>query len=171
MAAGFLTRPYPEDSPIPYTNLSPKRENVWEKEARKAIKSVASEFRGKDGRARTGPTILWRTLHHPPRHNYAPYGRVFALDSLAKKVIGDLQREASANSHHIAAKFGSHADEIADDLGLDERLRIDHSGSLILGQEDKFRDLLHPLPVPGSYLWADVMLFELKRAVEKVGRS
>ncbi|GAA5869791.1 hypothetical protein JCM3774_003849 [Rhodotorula dairenensis] len=74
VAAGFLTRPYPEDSPIPYTPLSLEREQAWEREARAAIKLAARTFRGREtGRARDGPTLLWRTLHHPPRHNYAPF--------------------------------------------------------------------------------------------------
>jgi hypothetical protein len=47
-----------------------------------------------------------------------------------------------------------------EDLGLDERLRIDESGSLMLGQEHHFRDLLHPEALPGSWIWADVMLYE-----------
>lgn len=72
-AQGFKSRPYPEDSPIPYTNLSPVREKEWEKEARKSIKLIARTFKGADGEFRSGPVILWRTLHHPHRHNYAPY--------------------------------------------------------------------------------------------------
>lgn len=60
-------RPYPEDSPIPYTMMGVGREVAWEKEVRKAIKLVARRFKGKDGRIRSGPTIIWRTLHHPPR--------------------------------------------------------------------------------------------------------
>lgn len=31
-----------------------------------------------------------------------------------------------------------------EDLGLDERLRVDEWGALMLGQEHHFRDLLHP---------------------------
>lgn len=45
-------------------------------------------------------------------------------------------------------------------LGLDVRLRIDPSGRLMLGQEHLFRDLLHPLPLPGSWLWGNVVLYE-----------
>ncbi|KAK4047966.1 hypothetical protein OIO90_006004 [Microbotryomycetes sp. JL221] len=147
-AAGFLSRPYPEDSHIPYTNLSPQREATWEREARKAIREIARAFPGRnDGRIRSGPVILWRTLHHPPRHNYAPFPRVFALDSLARSVINQLQQEPVD-------------DEDGADLGLDERLRIDESGALMLGQEHHFRDLLHPNAVPGSWLWGNVLLYE-----------
>ncbi|KAK4047254.1 hypothetical protein OIV83_005558 [Microbotryomycetes sp. JL201] len=155
-AAGYLSRPYPEDSPIPYTNLSPQREATWEREARKAIKDIARAFPGRnDGVVKNGPIILWRTLHHPPRHNYAPFPRVFALDSLARSVISSLQQD-------------SIDDEDGLDLGLGERLRIDESGALMLGQEHHFRDLLHPNAVPGSWLWANVLLYELKRAVLRV---
>ncbi|KAM0791620.1 hypothetical protein ACM66B_006059 [Microbotryomycetes sp. NB124-2] len=158
-AAGFLSRPYPEDSPIPYTNLSPQREATWEREARKAIKEIARAFPGKnDGVVKNGPIILWRTLHHPPRHNYAPFPRVFALDSLARSVISSLQQDSIDEEDGL-------------DLGLNERLRIDESGALMLGQEHHFRDLLHPNAVPGSWLWANVLLYELKRAVLRVGRS
>lgn len=58
-----------------------------------------------------------------------------------------------------------------EDLGLDERLRVSNHGKLLEGQENHFRDLLHANAVPGSYLWGDVMLFELKRAVAREGRS
>ncbi|SGY20852.1 BQ5605_C016g08156 [Microbotryum silenes-dioicae] len=164
VAAGWKTRPYPEDSPIPYQNLQPEREVIWEREARKAIRFAARAFKGPDGTPADGPTILWRTLHHPPRHNYAPYNRVFALDNLARKVVLDLQNGVTTamDAHH-----GSH--DV--DLNLGERLRLDESGRLMLGQEQLFRDLLHPLAIPGSYLWGNIMLYELKRAVKGIGRD
>ncbi|GAA5984315.1 hypothetical protein JCM10908_006140 [Rhodotorula pacifica] len=192
VAAGFTTRPYPEDSGIPHTPLSLEREQAWEREARKAIKLAAKTFRGeKSGKAKDGPTLLWRTLHHPPRHNYAPFARVEALDSLARKVITDLRASqtlpapATSTSRSFFSSF-SYTSEGASPpldpslydseptesqpLGLDRRLRIDNSGRLMLGQEHLFRDLLHPLPMPGSWLWGNVVLYELKRAVEGVDR-
>ncbi|CEQ42486.1 SPOSA6832_04288 [Sporobolomyces salmonicolor] len=160
VSSGFPTRPYPEDSPIPYTNLSPAREQTWEREARKAIKHAAQSFRGKEGNARDGPVLVWRSLHHPPRHNYAPFPRVFALDSLARKVVSDL-RLSSPSSRAPSAPLSPLAEQReAEDLNLAARLRIDESGRLMLGQEHLFRDLLHPLPVPGSWLWGNVMLYE-----------
>lgn len=176
VAAGFPNRPYPEDSPIPYNALSSEREQNWEKEARKAIKHAAKSFRGKEGKTKNGPTLLWRSLHHPPRHNYAPFPRVFQLDSLSRKVVSDLRLSQSPStstpSSFTPSAPLSQLDEYPDreDLGLDHRLRIDESGRLMLGQEHLFRDLLHPLPVPGSWIWADIMLYELKRAVEGVDR-
>ncbi|GAA5843635.1 hypothetical protein JCM9279_000818 [Rhodotorula babjevae] len=184
VAAGFLTRPYPEDSPIPYTPLTAEREQTWEREARRALKHLARTFRGKEGKAKNGPALLWRSLHHPPRHNYAPFPRVAQLDSLARKVLSDLRASqdppSTSSSHRIASSspasaappLSSLADEPleAEDLGLAHRLRVDDSGKIMLGQEHLFRDLLHPLPVPGSWVWGNVMLYELKRAVEGVDR-
>lgn len=98
--------------------------------------------------------------------------RVFQLDSLARKVVSDLQLSQADDSSLPASSSWSAStpssplsplDEVRDreDLGLDHRLRIDESGKLMLGQEHLFRDLLHPLPVPGSWIWADIMLYEL----------
>ncbi|BGP48613.1 hypothetical protein JCM10450v2_004489 [Rhodotorula kratochvilovae] len=176
VAAGYLHRPYPEDSPIPYTPLSLEREQTWEREARAALKHIARKFRGKEGKARNGPTLLWRTLHHPPRHNYAPFPRVFQLDSLARKVLSDLRHSQDAPLSSSSSTAGAPPlsnltePEEDEDLGLSHRLRVDDSGRIMLGQEHLFRDLLHPLPVPGSWIWGDVMLYELKRAVEGVDR-
>ncbi|KAL8290289.1 hypothetical protein RQP46_003228 [Phenoliferia psychrophenolica] len=44
---------------------------------------------------------------------------------------------------------------------LSSRLRIDEWGQLMLGQEMHFKDHLHPLPLPGSFLWGNMMLDKL----------
>lgn len=67
-------------------------------------------------------------------------------------MVSDLADPSNASVHDPEVE--------TDDLGLDERLRMDESGALMLGQEHHFRDLLHPQAVPGSYLWANVMLYE-----------
>lgn len=46
------------------------------------------------------------------------------------------------------------------DYGFDERLRVDEVGRLLLGQQDQFKDFLHPNAIPGSYLWSDIILYE-----------
>lgn len=168
-----ISKPYPEDSPLPFTPLSAAREEWWETEARKMIQAVAREFPDEvTGSVRRGPALMWRTLHHPAgRENYIPYPRVEALRSLSHKVIKDLRAESRIVGERSWLARWLSGEQAAEDLGLDERLRIDRSGELILGQEMYFRDLLHPLAVPGSYVWGDVMLYELKRAVEKVGGS
>lgn len=77
------------------------------------------------------------------------------------KVLSDLQQEYTP-SHRGEIHHQDHPDEgsSADDLGLDERLRMNVAGHLLRGQEHHFRDLLHPAALPGSYIWGDVMLYE-----------
>lgn len=184
----------------------------WEREARSAIKLAARSFVGEKSRkAKDGPTLLWRTLHHPPRHNYAPFPvsafprsfsprltradefvrthqRVEALDSLSRKVVSDLRAtqdlpsSLDSNPKPPSRSFFSSSPAARpflegssppldptlawkeprepEPLGLERRLRIDNSGRLMLGQEHLFRDLLHPLPMPGSWLWGNVVLYE-----------
>lgn len=114
--------------------------------------------------------------------------RVEALDSLSRKVVSDLRASQDLASSLDSAPrppsrsfFSSSpaARSLAEGpsppldptlawkeprepepLGLERRLRIDNSGRLMLGQEHLFRDLLHPLPMPGSWLWGSVVLYE-----------
>lgn len=100
--------------------------------------------------------------------------RVAQLDSLARKVLSDLRasqdppstssslRISSSTSSSSAPPLSPLSDEPLEreDLGLAHRLRVDDSGKIMLGQEHLFRDLLHPLPVPGSWVWGNVMLYE-----------
>ncbi|KAK4703089.1 hypothetical protein P7C70_g3134, partial [Phenoliferia sp. Uapishka_3] len=99
--------------------------------------------------------VAFFTQAHPDELIYLQ--RVSSLDALSMKVVADL-----SSSNHKG---------FTEDLGLDERLRVNNAGHLLRGQEHHFRDLLHPAMIPGSYLWGDVMLYELKRAVMAVGRS
>ncbi|KAI9624400.1 hypothetical protein KEM48_008983 [Puccinia striiformis f. sp. tritici PST-130] len=48
---------------------------------------------------------------------------------------------------------------------LANRLKFDNWGRKMLGFENHFRDPVHPKAVPGSVLWSDMMLWELRKAV------
>lgn len=85
------------------------------------------------------------------------------MDSLARKVVADLQNESTKLYRRLrpTSSIILQEEEVeGEDLGLDERLRIDEWGSIMLGQEHEFRDLLHPSAIPGSYVWGDVILYE-----------
>lgn len=45
------------------------------------------------------------------------------------------------------------------------RVRINEWGRIMLGQEKHMKDALHQRLLPGGRLWADMMLFDLWRAV------
>jgi hypothetical protein len=42
---------------------------------------------------------------------------------------------------------------------------INNWGRIMLGQEKHMKDALHQAMVPGGRLWADMMLFDLRKAV------
>lgn len=44
--------------------------------------------------------------------------------------------------------------------GLDKRLRMDEWGAKMVGMQHTFVDPIHPGALPGSALWADMMLWE-----------
>jgi hypothetical protein len=47
-----------------------------------------------------------------------------------------------------------------------QHVRINEWGKIMLGQEKHMKDALHQKLVPGGRLWADMMLFDLRRAVQ-----
>jgi hypothetical protein len=46
-------------------------------------------------------------------------------------------------------------------------VRINNWGRIMLGQEKHMKDALHQAMVPGGRLWADMMLFDLRKAVRE----
>ncbi|GAA5932377.1 hypothetical protein JCM10213_005304 [Rhodosporidiobolus nylandii] len=192
-AAG-IPRPYPKDSDLAFKEIGKAREERWVTHATELMKDVATTFPGAGG-IRDGPVITWRTLHHPKRNNYTPYSRVAALDQLSRKTMHEL-RVASLATHPTFLSSVLHSihrttaryfprealDELkavkqdkqkedTTDYGFDERIRINEIGKLLEGQEDHYRDFLHPDVLPGSYVWGEILLYELKRSYYRVGRS
>ncbi|GAA5855842.1 hypothetical protein JCM9279_003335 [Rhodotorula babjevae] len=193
IAAG-IPRPYPKDSDLAFGDIGRLREDRWTKSAAAVLQEVAKAFPGPKG-IRDGPPISWRTMHHTKRNNYTPYARVAPLDALARKTVHDLRVSSLATHptflHNMrdslqsvrerlfphealdevrAAKEARQRDDETD-YGFDERLRVDEIGKLLEGQEHHYRDFLHPDVLPGSYIWGEIILYELKRAVGRVGRS
>ncbi|GAA5889293.1 hypothetical protein JCM5296_005858 [Sporobolomyces johnsonii] len=185
-----IPRPYPKDSDLAFREIGKTREERWVRHATELMKDVAKAFPGEKG-VRDGPVLSWRTLHHPKRNNYTPYSRVAALDQLSRKTMHELRISSLATHptflssimkrvHDTADRYfpietldelkAGHEDDVVD-YGFDERIRIDEIGRLLEGQEDHYRDFLHPSVLPGSYVWGDIMLYELKRAHYRIGRS
>lgn len=57
-----------------------------------------------------------------------------------------------------------------DETSLRGRVRVDEWGALMRGQEHTM-EKIHTPPLPGGYLWGDIMLFELRRLVTDTGPS
>ncbi len=82
-------------------------------------------------------------------------------DKLASKLgssKGDGRDDASADADEAGAA--------ARRMGLGRRLKIDEWGTKMLGQEQHFRDEVHPLPLPGSWLYGNMVMEQLKLEVD-----
>lgn len=128
-----------DNTELVYEALSRERLEWWRTRVTRLLDRVHHTFP-------SPAPILWRTLHHTRRHSVAPYSRVEQLDQFALRLI----RRMQARNDSLAA-----------------RLRVDSWGHKMLGFEHHFRDAVHPKAVPGSVLWSDMMLWELRRAVSR----
>lgn len=135
-----LTKVDPKE--IGFNDLGSERLAWWTERQKKAIEFVSKNF------PQPETPILWRTLHHVQRHYWVGYNRVYQLDQLARYNIERMKEN---------------------DPSLRSRLRLDEWGALMLGQEHRFRDVMHVRELPGGVLWGDIMLWELRRAVTKRG--
>lgn len=124
----------------------------------------------------TSPSLLHRrgVCTDEMGTDYTPYSRAYSLDQLARYSLHNLRLSslltkptsyATARKKLLATKdlfFSRPASPPSqvEDLGLDERLRVSEYGALLLGQENHFKDFLHPDVLPGSYLWSDMLLYE-----------
>jgi hypothetical protein len=65
---------------------------------------------------------------------------------------------SASSNHHSQGVTIDGAQKIKD-------VRINNWGRIMLGQEKHVKDALHQAMVPGGRLWADMMLFDLRKAV------
>ncbi|KAK4701444.1 hypothetical protein P7C70_g4789, partial [Phenoliferia sp. Uapishka_3] len=168
----------------PFRPMSRERIGLMEGRMREFLKHVAKAWRDPSmapGEVQTRPKILWRALHHVKEHYEVPFTGVQAIDQIGRAVVSSLRREgrAAAGGHSTWGRWartwsgyakyaGEHADETeARKAGLGDRLRVDEWGSLMLGMEKYFLDDLHPMSLPGGYLWGNMILQQLKMAVEQ----
>lgn len=117
--------------------------------------------------------------HFVKETDRTPYNRLVALDQIGRSVVQRLTREGDAAQagraewkrwRRSAAATGTSFDAAdrswARKAKLGERLRVDEWGARMLGQSQYFRDDIHPSPLPGSYLYGN-MLFEHLRLFEE----
>ncbi|GAA5970110.1 hypothetical protein JCM11641_000273 [Rhodosporidiobolus odoratus] len=145
---------------------------------RHVVKGWGEERRSGGAEAET--RILWRALHFIKETPKIPYNRLIALDQVGRSVVDRLIEEGRAAeegertwkvwSKSVGARylgfglgFGEERREWeAIEGGLGRRLKVDEWGSLMLGQSQHFRDEVHPLPLPGSYLYGNMLLQQLE---------
>ncbi|GAA5896754.1 hypothetical protein JCM6882_005027 [Rhodosporidiobolus microsporus] len=168
------------------------KHNVWrvmsvesrrwnERRITEILRHLAKGWQGvKDGARRRTPLILWRALHFVKETDKIPYNRLIALDQVGRSVVDRLVDEGKAAekgmhswktwTKSVGAKYlgfgsGEEGENEALEGGLGSRLRVDEWGSLMLGQSLHFRDEVHPNPLPGSYLYGNMVLQQLRMKV------
>ncbi|GAA6027093.1 hypothetical protein JCM8097_006106 [Rhodosporidiobolus ruineniae] len=166
------------------------KHNVWrtmslesrrwnERRVTEILRHLAKGWKGaRDEAGRRTPTILWRALHFIKETNKIPYNRLIALDQVGRSVVDRLVDEGRAAekgaktwkawTKSVGAKYLGFAKEGENEAlegGLGSRLKVDEWGSLMLGQSLFFRDEVHPEPLPGSFLYGNMLFQQLKMKV------
>ncbi|WWD21267.1 hypothetical protein CI109_105751 [Kwoniella shandongensis] len=108
--------------------------------------------------------LKWMTHHYPLR---ALSGWFFQNGDQHQKPQRPQQKLNRLMPLHLAAMS---AMEDMEDASPDQKkamrdIGISKWGELIMGTEDHQRDDLHPNLLPGGYLWADMMMYDLREAV------
>ncbi|GAA6060986.1 hypothetical protein JCM10212_000672 [Sporobolomyces blumeae] len=131
---------------------------------------------------------VWRTIHYPtdqvaeydyfmdkinPRSSNASRGateppsfshnRIHQLDQAVRSLV--LPSSATPTSMDPLATEDEEDAEHSD--VPHPEFRINEWGTILKGHEAHQKDRLHGDPLPGGYLWGDIMLYELFRGVER----
>ncbi|KAM0754850.1 hypothetical protein T439DRAFT_321902 [Meredithblackwellia eburnea MCA 4105] len=165
-----------------YRVMPVERRSWFEHQVRDLLLHVAEAWPEGKGHK---PRLVLRALHHPQANHLVPITSVQALDSITRSIVGHLQEEGRAAQKgekawkrwvHKSQTLMSQEPVVNEDegrtwhdalkQGLGSRLVVDEWGTMILGQELRQRDHLHPHPLPSNYLYANMLMEQLKKAVE-----
>ncbi|GAA5865960.1 hypothetical protein JCM8547_002897 [Rhodosporidiobolus lusitaniae] len=152
--------------------MSEEKRRWNEQRISEILRHLAKGWRGvRDKGGKRTPLILWRALHFVRETEKIPFTRSTALDQIGRSVVDRLVEEGRAAEEgakgwkkwgkSVGAKYLGWKEEGEDEAlegGLGRRLKIDEWGSLMLGQSRAFRDEIHPLPLPGSFLYGNMLL-------------
>ncbi|WVF65291.1 hypothetical protein IAT40_000015 [Kwoniella sp. CBS 6097] len=129
-------------------------------------------------------SLKWLTHHYPlramsgwffdtsggpssarPSRPQQKLNRLFPLQQAARSAILDLddEHDNDDDNNEIIEAFGGRLDE--DERRILRDVGLARWGDLMLGLEDYQKDDLHQLLLPGGYLWADMMLYDLREAI------
>ncbi|KAM0791610.1 hypothetical protein ACM66B_006052 [Microbotryomycetes sp. NB124-2] len=124
---------------------------------------------------------VWRTMHYPTdqlaekdyfmdkisRTNatgameqpYFPHNRIYQLDQAVRTLMVSLTSNVAEQSSKAVVASAPYSD-----------FRISEWGTIMKGHQAHHRDRLHGDPLPGGYVWSDIMLYELSRAVREADK-
>ncbi|KAL8278425.1 hypothetical protein RQP46_009115 [Phenoliferia psychrophenolica] len=175
--SGNMTIPAAFEQFSTWNNMKAEQREWMEGRIETVIRKIGKAW---SDTAATPPRILWRSLHHTREQDSIPFTRAQTLDQIGRSVVERLVAEGEAaaagalqwkawlkrTSSRVGRKWSGapEAEIISEDLS--DRLRIDEWGALMLGQEKHFGDNIHPLPLPGSWLWSNMAMYQLKDHVD-----
>ncbi|KAK4047261.1 hypothetical protein OIV83_005565 [Microbotryomycetes sp. JL201] len=125
---------------------------------------------------------VWRTMHYPTdqlaekdyfmdkisrrdatgsiEQPYFPHNRIYQLDQAVRTLmVPATPVGGGASSSSPTASPAPYSD-----------FRISEWGTIMKGHQAHHRDRLHGDPLPGGYVWSDIMLYELFRAAKDVDK-
>lgn len=127
-----------------------------------------------------GLTKFIGALHHIKEHHTIPLARIQTIDQIARRsverliershlstlplsyshspfsALSTLFRTRFSRELNSPSSIASTTRSLEISRGLADRLELDDWGAKMLGQERHFRDDIHPLPLPGTSLPAQI---------------
>lgn len=142
--------------------LSPLRRDTTTRRIHQLIHHVLSLYPHVEIEKR--PVVFWRTLNRGHHSHNISAQRVQTIDVLTRSIVERLISQSSSSSsrswkHWISATIGREV------VGKG-RLSIIDWGSKILGLENRLMDDIHPAMYPGSWMFGQMLLHELKLSIE-----
>ncbi|GAA5850465.1 hypothetical protein JCM9279_001425 [Rhodotorula babjevae] len=153
-----------------------ERQDWWETRIQQAVEHVASAW----GAASGSTKLVWRRLHTVYGERMWPVMKVRAQDDVAVRIVELLQDESVAAetsagwarwTRDVVPTLGGSwrsnrtRDEVRA-LGLAERVKVLEWGKVFDGQQfHGTSDGVHPLPLPGGWVYSNMWLDVLRRHV------
>ncbi|WOO76715.1 uncharacterized protein LOC62_01G000338 [Vanrija pseudolonga] len=141
------------------TPLSAARTREYRERVRDILVATAAAF--------PRAALRWVTTHYPIADSGAGGNAWFFGDAKQKpKTKPDVKLLRLVELHEAAlSAIEDTGDASAPEAGVLERVGVNRWGTAMRGWEKHQVDSLHPAFLPGGYLWADMMLYDLRAAL------
>lgn len=120
----------------PWSEMSTERTEWLTVRTEEAIRKVAGIWENEP----KPPRVIWRPLHHIRNDTRIPNHRIRIYNSIGERIIEKL---------HAETEFKS-------------KIHRDPWPTIMLGQEEHFVDSVHPEALPGSWIYWQSLLLQLK---------
>lgn len=116
-------------------------EKKWKRDPPRVLWSKYSRFREREHELSADRVV--GLLHHIKAHHTIPFNRLQSINAIGSRVVERAIEQSSS-------------------IRIGNRLSLDKWGAMMLGQQQHFRDDVHPLPLPGSWIYGQMLISKLK---------